>query len=196
MTVEELDAASDAPRILELGEASLERAQVDLEHVSIALGDSRCKAFLDVQELRYRELPAVHLLGVHLNVPPTPDARPNREADERLVDHRLLRMPHDRRHLGFEKRRADLRLAEQLVVVHQVGPQQELPVHRPEAPEQKVDRLAVGLEQLFEQLVKDTKLLIEDKFLRDQMGKKAKAYAGANHSLDENISKIIKLIEK
>jgi len=135
MPVEELDAAPDVARILELGEAALERAQVDLEHIAVAGRYAGCDAFLDIQKFRDGELPAAHVLGVHLHVLPTPDAHPHREADERFVHHGLLRVPHDRRHPAFEERCADLRLAELLVVVYQIGPQQELPVHRLQSSE-------------------------------------------------------------
>ena len=152
MTVEELDAAADVAGILELGKASLKWAEIDLEHVAVALRYSSGETFLDVQVLRDGQLPAAHLLGVHLKVLPTPDARTHREADEWLVDYGFLRVPHDRRHLRVEKRGAALGLAELLVVMHQVGPQQEPAVHRFQSPEEKIDRLAVGLEQLFELL--------------------------------------------
>ena len=47
----------------------------------------------------------------------------------------------------------------------------------------------------FQQLVKDTKKLIEDSELRQKMGNNARAYAIANHSLN-NIDKVLEIIEK
>ena len=46
-----------------------------------------------------------------------------------------------------------------------------------------------------DQLVEDTKLLIQNKELRNEMGGNAKSYANSNHSL-RNIDKVIELIER
>ena len=61
-------------------------------------------------------------------------------------------------------------------------------------PDNILKKYGIGFHSgCFEQLVKDTRRLIEDEHLRETMGKKAQEYAFRNHSL-ANIEKIVELI--
>lgn len=63
-------------------------------------------------------------------------------------------------------------------------------------PDNILKNHGIGLHSgCFEQLVKDTRRLIEDEHLRETMGKKGQEYAFRNHSL-ANIEKIVELIHE
>ncbi len=150
MPIQELDTAADASRIFELGEAPLERTEVDLEDVSFAMRDARGDTLFDVEKFVHRELTTTHVLGLDLHVVPTAHTRAHGQADERFVDHRLLRVTHDPRHLRLEKRGAHIRGGEVLELVHQIGPKEELSVEGLQPSEQEIGRFAMGIEQVFE----------------------------------------------
>jgi glycosyltransferase involved in cell wall biosynthesis len=48
----------------------------------------------------------------------------------------------------------------------------------------------------FDRLVQDTKNLIEDRSLREAMGQRARTYARKNHSLAENLRRVVQLLEQ
>jgi glycosyltransferase involved in cell wall biosynthesis len=64
-------------------------------------------------------------------------------------------------------------------------------------PDDILKRQGLGFHSVsFDRLVQDTRRLIEDRSLRTDMGRRARAYARKNHSLAENIGKVVELLEQ
>jgi hypothetical protein len=93
--VQVFDAPADLIGVLELGKASLEGTQVDLEDVVGRIGVIVDDPLLGSEVFRYTDLPTLHDLGVDLDVAPPGYPFPHRHVDEGAQEHRFLNVPHD-----------------------------------------------------------------------------------------------------
>jgi glycosyltransferase involved in cell wall biosynthesis len=63
-------------------------------------------------------------------------------------------------------------------------------------PDNIIVREGIGFKSLtFEKLTRDVKLLIENRELREKMGKKALQYAHKNHGIEKMVNSFLSLIE-